>query len=368
MMKIKICGITEPVGLTAAIEAGADFIGFVFHPASPRFLDIEVAAQLARYVPERVKIVGLFVNPDDALLGQVLDNVRLDMIQLHGDESLERVQEVKARFNVPVMKALPVATEQDLEQIASYELVADWLLLDSKHTPLSLSPPGRGQGEGPVRSIPGSHKVPALLRERARELRANQTDTEGLLWWYLRDRRFNGYKFKRQHPVKPYILDFVCLEQKLVVEVDGSQHGEQIEYDTARTVFLNALGFEVLRFSNVDILHNMEPVLEIISICLENPERVREFSPSSGLRPPSPQGEKGLFGGSGKAFDWNLLKNYKFNKPWMLAGGLTPENVRDALSVLTPDAVDVSSGVEKSKGVKDPAKITAFIANARKQG
>ncbi len=205
---VKICGITTPDAMTAAIESGADFVGLVFHPASPRYLAIEVAAYLAGYVPESVKKVGLFVDPSEDQLALTLSSVRLDMIQLHGQESPDRVAEIRLKFGLPVMKALSIGEKSDLTQIDLYASASDWLLLDAK-------------------------------------------------------------------------------------------------------------------------------------------------------------GTKEMPGGNGLAFDWALLDGFESPRPWMLAGGLTPETVAQAISRLTPTSVDVSSGVESSRGVKDVAKIRAFIEAAK---
>lgn len=201
--KVKICGINSPEAMTAALENGADFVGLVFHPASPRYVEIEVATYLASYVPDSVKVVGLFVDASDKTLSEILANVRIDMIQLHGTENPERIADIKTKFGKPVIKALAITTAEDVAGIAAYEAAADWILLDS-----------RG-------------------------------------------------------------------------------------------------------------------------------------------------------GGTGKSFDWKLLDGHIFNKPWMLAGGLTPGIVGGAIKRLHPDAVDVSSGVESSRGVKDAGKIAAFLKAAR---
>ncbi len=203
---VKICGLTTPDTLTAAINAGARFIGFVFYEPSPRNIALDTAKELALQIPTGVRSVGLFVNPTDEQLGETLGKVQIDMIQLHGDESPERVAEIKARYNLEVMKAINVREESDLEAIPSYEAVVDWLLFDSK------------------------------------------------------------------------------------------------------------------------------------------PEQAT------------------LPGGTGQNFDWSLLKGKSFSKPWMLSGGLTAKNVGEALAQLSPDAVDVSSGVESAPGAKDAEKIKAFIA------
>ena len=106
--------------------------------------------------------------------------------------------------------------------------------------------------------------------ENARELRKNATDCERLLWLHLRAHRLQGFKFKRQQPIGAYIVDFVCFETRCIVEADGGQHSEQIEYDARRDGWLKSQGFSVLRFWNNDILANTEGVLEtILSACLE---------------------------------------------------------------------------------------------------
>ena len=102
------------------------------------------------------------------------------------------------------------------------------------------------------------------LLERARVLRSNQTQAEQRLWYYLRARRFFGLKFKRQKPVGNYIVDFVCFFQKLIIEVDGGQHHEQMEYDSRRDQWLRGEGFVVLRFWNNQVLGDTEGVLESI--------------------------------------------------------------------------------------------------------
>lgn len=203
MTLVKICGLKTPDAMTAALEGGADFVGLVFHESSPRHVDIEVASYLASYVPDSVKTVGLFVDPDDKKLEEILANVRLDMIQLHGRETPTRIAGIKTKFGKPVIKGLSIMSPEDVAGIAAYEEAADWLLLDS-----------RG-------------------------------------------------------------------------------------------------------------------------------------------------------GGTGKSFDWALLDNAAFVRPWMLAGGLTPGIVSGAIKRLKPVAVDVSSGVERARGVKDPDKIRAFLKAAK---
>ncbi len=207
-MKVKICGITEPEGLAAAIAAGAAYVGFVVFPPSPRSLAPEDAAPLAAAVPAGVTRVGLVVDPDDALLDRVA-RIPVDLIQLHGRESPARVAEVRARTGLPVMKAVGIAGAEDLPALASYEGVADRLLVDAK-------------------------------------------------------------------------------------------------------------------------------------------------PPKGATRP----------GGNAAAFDWGLLAGRQWAGPWMLAGGLRPETLAEAVRVTGATELDVSSGVERAPGVKDPALVRAFIAAA----
>jgi len=107
--------------------------------------------------------------------------------------------------------------------------------------------------------------------DRARELRAGMTDAEQKLWRYLRNRQLQGFKFRRQHEIGCYIADFVCTEAKLIVELDGGQHLEQMEYDERRTRQLKIMGYNLLRFWNNDVLTNTESVLEVILNTLASP-------------------------------------------------------------------------------------------------
>lgn len=114
--------------------------------------------------------------------------------------------------------------------------------------------------------------------KQARNLRRNQTEAEGLLWQCLRNGHA-GYKFRRQLPVGPYIADFACLEAKLIVEVDGGQHCEN-QKDVARTEYLNARGYEVMRFWNNDIIDNLEGVVSTLTLALSQRERGLETFPA----------------------------------------------------------------------------------------
>lgn len=202
---VKICGLSEPETLRAACENGARFVGFVFYPPSPRAVTIDTAYELARQVPTGVRSVGLFVDPSDVFLDQVTGAVQLDMIQLHGNETPQRITEIKQRTHMPVMKAIRVASRDDLADLDAIERAADWILFDAK---------------------PAGADLP---------------------------------------------------------------------------------------------------------------------------------------GGTGERFDWNILKGLNFDKPWMLSGGLDAGNAAEALSTLSPTAVDISSGVESTRGVKDASKIKDFL-------
>ena len=208
-ISVKICGLRDAAHVTAAAEAGARYVGFVFFPKSPRHLEISDAAALAELVPMGVCKVALTVNADDEMLDALTAAVPLDMLQLHGSESVERVAEVKARYGLPVMKAIGVGERADLAQLDVYAGVADQLLVDAK--------PPKGAD---------------------------------------------------------------------------------------------------------------------------------------------------LPGGNGLAFDWTLLQNRVWRCPWMLAGGLTPLNVAEAIKRTGARQVDVSSGVESSAGVKDAALIHALVTAA----
>ncbi|UWQ29388.1 phosphoribosylanthranilate isomerase [Leisingera sp. M523] len=209
-IRVKICGLSAPQDVAAVAGAGAAYAGFVFFPKSPRNVSIEQAAALAVETPAGLCKVALTVDAADAELDAITAAVPLDMLQLHGKESPQRVAEVRARYGLPVMKAVGIADAADLPQIALYEQVADQLLIDAK-----------------------------------------------------------------------------------------------------------------------------------------------------------PPKEAALPGGNGLAFDWRLLAGRKYwQKPWMLAGGLTPGNVAEAIRMTGARQVDVSSGVESAPGQKDAALIEDFTRAA----
>jgi phosphoribosylanthranilate isomerase len=209
--RIKICGLSTPEMVDAALAAGADWLGFVFYEPSPRHIGYEMAARLNARVAGRAQKVALTVNADDARLAEISSSLDPDWYQLHGREMPERVREIRARFGRPVIKAIHVACAKDTEAASAYIDVADMLLYDAK----------------------------------------------------------------------------------------------------------------------------------------------------------APAGMAGaLPGGNGMLFDWSLIGGER-RLPVMLSGGLDPDNVADAIRIVRPDAVDVSSGVERRPGEKDPDRIALFVERAR---
>lgn len=209
-IRLKICGLTDPADIPAAILAGGRYVGFVFFPRSPRHLDLAVAAAMAASVPEGICKVALTVDATDAEIDTILGRVPLDMLQLHGRETPDRVAEVRERFGLPVMKAVGIADEGDLPALDAHQRAADQVLVDAK----------------------------------------------------------------------------------------------------------------------------------------------------------APKGAA-LPGGNGLPFDWRLIAGRRWPVPWMLAGGLTPQNVAEAVRLTGARQVDVSSGVESAPGVKDAARMRAFGAALR---
>jgi phosphoribosylanthranilate isomerase len=207
---VKICGLGTPEALDAALDAGADMVGFVFFPPSPRHVTFEAARTMGARVRERAEKVALTVDADDALLQSIVEALQPDVLQLHGHESPARVASLKKHFGLPVMKAIAVAAAADLAAIETYASVADRLLFDAR-------------------------------------------------------------------------------------------------------------------------------------------------APREATRP----------GGLGNVFDWHLLQDIQPGVPFMLSGGLDAANVAEALRITQTPGVDVSSGVERAPGDKDPEKIRAFVRAAR---
>jgi phosphoribosylanthranilate isomerase len=210
-VRAKICGINSRPALDAALAGGAGFVGFNFYPPSPRALTPEAAAALAGAMPPIVAKVGLLVDEPDERIAEILARVSLDMLQLHGKETPARVDDIRRRFGLPVMKAVMIAEAADIAVADRYIGHSDWLLFDAK---------------------------------------------------------------------------------------------------------------------------------------------------------PPPQMTHALPGGNALSFDWQLLAGRSWPSPWMLSGGLHPDNLAEAVRISGARVVDVSSGVESQPGQKDPAKIAAFLAEA----
>lgn len=142
--EVKICGLKTAGAVDAALAAGADLLGFVFFPKSPRHLPLEAAPELIARVEGRARKVALTVDADDATLAEIIAAYAPDLLQLHGSESPERVAAVRARFGLPVMKALPVGQKADLLVLPAYAVVADRILFDAKPPKDAVLPGGNG--------------------------------------------------------------------------------------------------------------------------------------------------------------------------------------------------------------------------------
>jgi phosphoribosylanthranilate isomerase len=143
-MRVKICGIKTSDSLKAAVDAGASYIGFNFFEKSPRYLSLSAAKDLLLEVPAGVCKVGLWVNPTNEELDALLQVAPIDMIQLHGSETVERIKEIKSKYGLPVMKVVGVSDESDLSQLDAYQRVADQILLDAKPPKGAVLPGGNG--------------------------------------------------------------------------------------------------------------------------------------------------------------------------------------------------------------------------------
>ena len=130
-VEVKICGLDRAESVDAAVNAGAKLLGFVFYPPSPRNLTPRQASQLTIRVSAEVKRVGLLVNPTDKFISDILDTNDLDLIQLHGEETPERLTEIKRLTNLGVIKVIKISNVRDLSSIYEYERVSDWLMFDA---------------------------------------------------------------------------------------------------------------------------------------------------------------------------------------------------------------------------------------------
>lgn len=138
--RVKICGIKTQSALQSCISHGADFIGFVFYPRSPRAIDVETLKTLSAQTPASIQKVGLFVDADDQLIKDTAPYI--DILQLHGDETPERCAEIKSLSGKAIMKAIPIKSAHDLTQIRTYEPLCDWLLFDAKPSDKADALPG----------------------------------------------------------------------------------------------------------------------------------------------------------------------------------------------------------------------------------
>ncbi|MCP3474439.1 phosphoribosylanthranilate isomerase [Bradyrhizobium sp. CCGUVB1N3] len=141
---VKICGLSTRETLDLALDAGADMVGFVFFPPSPRHLSLEAGRDLGRQVKQRALKVALTVDADDATLDNIMDALSPDILQLHGKESVARLRDIKQKFGRPVMKVLPVETAADLAVLPGYAAVADRILFDARPPKDATRPGGLG--------------------------------------------------------------------------------------------------------------------------------------------------------------------------------------------------------------------------------
>src|SRR6201747_345483 len=141
---VKICGLSTRETLDVALQAGADMVGFVFFPPSPRHLGLEKARELGRRAKGRAIKVALSVDADDATLANIVDALQPELLQLHGKETVARVRDIKQKFSLPVMKALAVETAADLGSLPGYAAVADRILFDARAPKHATRPGGLG--------------------------------------------------------------------------------------------------------------------------------------------------------------------------------------------------------------------------------
>ncbi|MBC8013112.1 MAG: phosphoribosylanthranilate isomerase [Methyloceanibacter sp.] len=143
-VKVKICGVRTPAIVETTAEEGADFIGLVLFPKSPRYVELEEARVLVAIARGKIGTVAVLVDPDDALIDAVVERVRPDLLQLHGSETPERVAAIRTRTGLPVMKAVSVANAGDVANAAAYAGRADYILFDAKPTQAANLPGGNG--------------------------------------------------------------------------------------------------------------------------------------------------------------------------------------------------------------------------------
>jgi phosphoribosylanthranilate isomerase len=142
---VKICGLKDEASVDAAIEGGAAMIGFVFFPLSPRFISVERSAELTIRAPRDTNRVGLVVDADDQWLTKIVDGAGINMLQLHGDETPERVRNIRQKFGLPVIKSLPIKKHSDLAYAYHFEGVVEYLMFDAKPPKNANRPGGNAQ-------------------------------------------------------------------------------------------------------------------------------------------------------------------------------------------------------------------------------
>jgi len=143
-LTVKICGLSTPETLDVALQSGADMVGFVFFPPSPRHISLEIARELGRQAKDRAVKVALTVDADDATLANIVETLRPDILQLHGKETVARLRDIRQSFGLQVMKAMPIETVADLAPLAGYAAVADRILFDARAPKDATRPGGLG--------------------------------------------------------------------------------------------------------------------------------------------------------------------------------------------------------------------------------
>ena len=143
-IRVKICGITNKKDMDAIIKYGAYYAGLIFFEKSPRFVDTDRARKLSLHAGNKIKKVAVAVNPETRFLDEIVESVPLDFIQLHGEETPERVKEIKSRYQLPVIKAIGISEAKDLKFVSIFAEVSDQLLIDAKTPKSSVLPGGNG--------------------------------------------------------------------------------------------------------------------------------------------------------------------------------------------------------------------------------
>ena len=144
-VRVKICGLTDLESVNTSVKWGADYLGFVFYKNSPRYISVDNAVELFSSIPSHISKVGLFVNPDNDILESVTNKIKLDYVQLHGNESPDMVYGIRSKHNIPIIKAIGVADRTDVLRAKSYFDCADIILFDAKPSEKSSLPGGNAR-------------------------------------------------------------------------------------------------------------------------------------------------------------------------------------------------------------------------------